>query len=103
EIGTCAGIENYSRHLSGRSSGERPACLFDYFPEDFLVVVDESHVSLPQIGGMFNGDRARKLTLVDYGFRLLRALDNRLLMFDEFLSLTPRAVFVSATAGQLAI
>lgn len=101
EIGTCAGIENYSRHLSGRESGERPACLFDYFPEDFLVVVDESHVSLPQIGGMFNGDRARKLTLVDYGFRLPSALDNRPLMFDEFLSLTPRAVFVSATPGEL--
>src|SRR3954468_15140669 len=101
EIGTCAGIENYSRHLSGRSAGERPACLFDYFPEDFLVVVDESHVTLPQIGGMFNGDRARKLTLVDYGFRLPSALDNRPLMFDEFLSLTPRAVFVSATPGEL--
>ena len=101
EIGTCAGIENYSRHLSGRVAGERPACLFDYFPEDFLVVVDESHVSLPQIGGMFNGDRARKLTLVDYGFRLPSALDNRPLMFDEFLSLTPRAVFVSATPGEL--
>jgi excinuclease ABC subunit B len=77
EIGTCAGIENYSRHLSGRAEGERPACLFDYFPEDFLVVVDESHVTLPQIGGMFNGDRARKLTLVEYGFRLPSALDNR--------------------------
>jgi excinuclease ABC subunit B len=101
EIGTCAGIENYSRHLSGREAGERPACLFDYFPEDFLVVVDESHVTLPQIGGMFNGDRARKLTLVDYGFRLPSALDNRPLMFDEFLSLTPRAVFVSATPGEL--
>ena len=101
EIGTCAGIENYSRHLSGRVAGERPACLFDYFPEDFLVVVDESHVSLPQIGGMFNGDRARKLTLVDYGFRLPSALDNRPLMFDEFLSLTPRAVFLSATPGDL--
>jgi excinuclease ABC subunit B len=101
EIGTCAGIENYSRHLSGRESGERPACLFDYFPDDFLVVVDESHVTLPQIGGMFNGDRARKLTLVDYGFRLPSALDNRPLMFDEFLALTPRAVFVSATPGEL--
>jgi excinuclease ABC subunit B len=101
EIGTCAGIENYSRHLAGREAGERPACLFDYFPEDFLVVVDESHVSLPQIGGMFNGDRARKLTLVEYGFRLPSALDNRPLMFDEFLALTPRAVFVSATPGEL--
>ncbi|HYC50772.1 MAG TPA: excinuclease ABC subunit UvrB [Gemmatimonadaceae bacterium] len=101
EIGTCAGIENYSRHLSGRAEGERPACLFDYFPEDFLVVVDESHVTLPQISGMFNGDRARKLTLVEYGFRLPSALDNRPLMFDEFLALTPRALFVSATPGDL--
>src|SRR5437764_221422 len=101
EIGTCAGIENYSRHLSGRSAGERPACLFDYFPEDFFVVVDVSHVTLPQVGGMFNGDRARKLTLVEYGFRLPSALDNRPLMFDEFLALTPRAVFVSATPSEL--
>ncbi|MBX6333585.1 MAG: excinuclease ABC subunit UvrB, partial [Gemmatimonadaceae bacterium] len=101
EIGTCAGIENYSRPLSGRKAGERPACLFDYFPEDFLVVVDESHVTLPQIGGMYNGDRARKLTLVEYGFRLPSALDNRPLTFDEFLSLTPRAIFVSATPGDL--
>src|SRR5262249_47499240 len=101
EVGPCAGIENYSRHLSGRKTGERPACLFDYFPADFLVVVDESHVSLPQIGGMFNGDRARKTTLVEYGFRLPSALDNRPLMFDEFLSLTPRAVFVSATPSDL--
>jgi excinuclease ABC subunit B len=101
EIGTCAGIENYSRHLSGRTSGERPACLFDYFPEDFLVVVDESHVTLPQIRGMYNGDRARKLTLVDYGFRLPSALDNRPLIFDEFLALTPRLLSVSATPGEL--
>jgi len=101
EIGTCAGIENYSRHLSNRLPGERPACLLDYFPEDYLVVVDESHVTLPQIGGMFNGDRARKLTLVEYGFRLPSALDNRPLMFDEFLSLTPRALFVTATPGEL--
>jgi excinuclease ABC subunit B len=101
EIGTCAGIENYSRHLSGRAAGERPACLFDYFPEDFLLFVDESHVTLPQVGGMFNGDRARKLTLVEYGFRLPSALDNRPLMFDEFLSLTPRAVSVSATPAEI--
>jgi excinuclease ABC subunit B len=101
EIGTCAGIENYSRHLSGRTAGERPACLFDYFPDDFLVVVDESHVTLPQIRGMYNGDRARKLTLVDYGFRLPSALDNRPLVFDEFLALTPRMVSVSATPGEL--
>jgi excinuclease ABC subunit B len=101
EIGTCAGIENYSRHLSGRLAGERPACLFDYFPEDFLVVVDESHATLPQVRGMYNGDRARKLTLVDYGFRLPSALDNRPLIFDEFLALTPRAVMVSATPAEL--
>jgi len=101
EIGTCAGIENYSRHLAGRDEGERPAVLFDYFPEDFIVIVDESHVTLPQIGGMFNGDRARKLTLVEYGFRLPSALDNRPLMFDEFLGLTPRAIFVSATPADL--
>jgi excinuclease ABC subunit B len=101
EIGTCAGIENYSRHLSGRAEGERPACLLDYFPDDFLVVVDESHVTLPQVAGMFNGDRARKLTLVEYGFRLPSALDNRPLMFDEFLALTPQALFVSATPGEL--
>jgi excinuclease ABC subunit B len=101
EIGTCAGIENYSRHLAGRAAGERPACLLDYFPDDLLVVVDESHVSLPQIGGMYNGDRARKLTLVEYGFRLPSALDNRPLQFDEFLALTPQAVMVSATPGAL--
>ena len=101
EVGTCAGIENYARHLSQRQVGERPAVLLDYFPEEFLVVVDESHVSLPQIGGMFNGDRARKLTLVEHGFRLPSALDNRPLMFDEFLTLTPRAIFVSATPAEL--
>jgi excinuclease ABC subunit B len=101
EIGTCAGIENYSRHLSGRAAGERPAVLLDYFPEDFLVVVDESHVTLPQIGGMFNGDRSRKLTLVEYGFRLPSALDNRPLMLDEFVALTPRMIAVSATPGDM--
>jgi excinuclease ABC subunit B len=101
EIGTCPGIENYSRILAGRKPGDRPACLFDYFPDDFLVVVDESHVTLSQIGGMFNGDRARKTTLVEYGFRLPSALDNRPLMFDEFLALAPRAVNVSATPGDL--
>jgi excinuclease ABC subunit B len=99
EVGTCAGIENYSRPLSGRRPGERPACLIDYFPADFLVVVDESHVSLPQIGGMYNGDRARKLTLVEYGFRLPSALDNRPLQFDEFMSLVPQMISVSATPG----
>jgi excinuclease ABC subunit B len=97
EIGTCSGIENYSRHIAGRAEGERPACLFDYFPEDFLVIVDESHVSVPQIGGMFNGDRARKLTLVEHGFRLPSALDNRPLKFEEWEHLVPKAVFVSAT------
>ena len=100
EIGTCSGIENYSRHIAGRDEGDRPACLYDYFPEDFLVVVDESHVTVPQIGGMYNGDRARKLTLVDHGFRLPSALDNRPLKFDEWESLVPRAVFVSATPGE---
>ncbi len=100
EVGTCAGIENYSRHLTGRREGERPACLFDYFPPDFLVVVDESHVTLPQIGGMFNGDRARKLTLVEYGFRLPSALDNRPLTFDEFMTLVPQMIAVSATPGE---
>ena len=101
EVGTCAGIENYSRHLTGRREGERPACLIDYFPPDFLVVVDESHVSLPQIGGMYNGDRARKLTLVEYGFRLPSALDNRPLQFDEFMSLVPQMINLSATPGDL--
>jgi excinuclease ABC subunit B len=99
EIGTCPGIENYSRHISGRAAGERPACLFDYFPADFLVIVDESHVSIPQIRGMFNGDRARKLTLVEHGFRLPSALDNRPLTFEEWESLVPEAIFVSATPG----
>ena len=101
EIGTCAGIENYSRHLSGRQEGDRPACLLDYFPDDFMVVVDESHVTLPQVRGMYNGDRARKLTLVDYGFRLPSALDNRPLVFDEFLGLVPRLIAVSATPGEI--
>jgi excinuclease ABC subunit B len=101
EVGTCAGIENYSRHLSNRLPGERPACLIDYFPPDYLVVVDESHVTLPQIGGMFNGDRARKLTLVEYGFRLPSALDNRPLHFDEFMALAPQMVNLSATPGDL--
>ena len=99
EIGTCPGIENYSRYTSMRAEGERPACLFDYFPEDFLLVVDESHVSVPQIGGMYNGDRARKLTLVEHGFRLPSALDNRPLKFEEWESLVNRAIYVSATPG----
>jgi excinuclease ABC subunit B len=100
EIGTCPGVENYSRHISGRAAGERPACLFDYFPEDFLLIIDESHVSVPQIRGMYNGDRARKLTLVEHGFRLPSALDNRPLTFDEWESLIERGVFVSATPAE---
>jgi excinuclease ABC subunit B len=103
EMGTCAGIENYSRHLSGRREGERPACLLDYFPADYLAILDESHVTLPQLGGMYEGDRSRKLTLVEHGFRLPSALDNRPLNFDEFMSLTPRLLFVSATPGDYEI
>jgi excinuclease ABC subunit B len=99
ELGTCPGIENYSLYTSHRKPGERPACLYDYFPEDFLLVVDESHVSLPQIGGMYNGDRSRKLTLVDHGFRLPSALDNRPLKFEEWESLVHQAIFISATPG----
>jgi excinuclease ABC subunit B len=99
EVGRCSGIENYSRHLTGRHPGERPAVLLDYFPDDFLCVIDESHQTLPQIGGMYEGDRTRKQTLVDYGFRLPSALDNRPLRFDEFMKLVPRLVFVSATPG----
>ncbi|HEY6108072.1 MAG TPA: excinuclease ABC subunit UvrB, partial [Gemmatimonadales bacterium] len=99
EVGRCAGIENYSRHLTARQPGERPAVLLDYFPGDFLCVIDESHQTLPQLGGMYEGDRSRKQTLVDYGFRLPSALDNRPLRFDEFMKLVPRMVFVSATPG----
>ncbi|HWP38823.1 MAG TPA: helicase-related protein, partial [Gemmatimonadales bacterium] len=101
EIGTCAGIENYSRHLSGRRAGERPACLLDYFPAEFLTIVDESHVTLPQVGGMYEGDRSRKQTLVEYGFRLPSALDNRPLNFREFMDVVPMMLFVSATPGDL--
>ena len=99
EFGVCPGIENYSRHIDGRQPGERPYTLFDYFPDDFLLVVDESHVSLPQIRGMYNGDRARKETLVNYGFRLPSALDNRPMRFEEFESVVHQAVYVSATPG----
>ncbi len=99
EIGTCPGVENYSRHLTGREEGDRPACLLDYFPEDYLVIVDESHATVPQVRGMYNGDRARKLTLVEHGFRLPSALDNRPLTFDEWASLVPVVMFVSATPG----
>ncbi len=101
EIGTCAGIENYSRHLTGRAPGERPACLLDYFPEDYLTIVDESHVTLPQVGAMYLGDRSRKLTLVEFGFRLPSALDNRPLNFDEFMELTPLMLCISATPGNI--
>jgi excinuclease ABC subunit B len=99
EIGTCPGIENYSRYTSMRAPGERPACLLDYFPDDLLLMVDESHVSVPQIRGMYNGDRSRKLTLLEHGFRLPSALDNRPLKFEEWESLIPQAIFLSATPG----
>ena len=99
EMGTCPGIENYSRYTSGRRPGERPACLLDYFPEDFLLIVDESHVTIPQIHGMHKGDRSRKLTLVDHGFRLQSAIDNRPLTFDEWRSVLNQVLFVSATPG----
>lgn len=99
EFGYCHGIENYSRHLSGRAQGEPPYTLIDYFPEDFLIVIDESHVTVPQIGGMYEGDRSRKQTLVDFGFRLPSALDNRPLRFNEFESRATQAVYVSATPG----
>ncbi len=99
ETGHCSGIENFSRHLTGRPAGSRPSCLIDYFPKDFLMVVDESHVTVPQIGGMSHGDRARKQTLVDHGFRLPSALDNRPMHFSEWEAAAPRVVFVSATPG----
>ena len=99
EVGRCAGIENYSRHFSGHAPGERPACLLDYFPPDYLCIMDESHQTMPQVGGMYEGDRSRKQTLVDYGFRLPSALDNRPLRMDEFMTLVPRTIFVSATPG----
>jgi excinuclease ABC subunit B len=97
EMGFCNGIENYSRHLTGRRAGERPFCLIDFFPKDFLLMVDESHATIPQIGGMYNGDRARKQTLVDFGFRLPSALDNRPQSFAEFEQITGQTLFVSAT------
>jgi excinuclease ABC subunit B len=99
EVGYCAGIENYSRYLSGRQAGEPPPCLFDYLPDNALLVIDESHVTIPQIGGMYRGDRSRKETLVQYGFRLPSALDNRPLRFDEWEGLAPQMIFVSATPG----
>ena len=100
ELGYCNGIENYTRHLDGRKTGEPPSCLLNYFPRDFLLFVDESHITIPQVGGMFKGDRSRKQTLVEYGFRLPSALDNRPLQFDEFTSLLNQVVYVSATPGR---
>ena len=100
ELGYCNGIENYTRHLDGRKPGEPPSCLLNYFPKDFLLFVDESHITVPQVGGMFKGDRSRKQTLVDYGFRLPSALDNRPLQFDEFTGLLNQVVYVSATPGR---
>ena len=100
EVGYCNGVENYSRHLTGRMPGEAPPCLFDYLPPDALLVVDESHVTVPQIGAMFKGDRSRKETLVNFGFRLPSALDNRPLRFEEWEGRAPRAIFVSATPGK---
>ena len=100
EMGFCSGIENYSRILDGRQPGERPYCLIDYFPKDFVCFIDESHQTVPQIGGMFEGDRSRKQTLVEYGFRLPSAMDNRPQRFEEFLSITPQLMFVSATPGE---
>jgi excinuclease ABC subunit B len=99
EVGYCTGIENYSRYLSGRQAGEPPPCLFDYLPDDALLIVDESHVTIPQLGGMYRGDRSRKETLVEYGFRLPSALDNRPLRFDEFEGVSPQTIYVSATPG----
>jgi excinuclease ABC subunit B len=99
EIGSCNGVENYSRHLALREAGETPSVLIDFFPKDFLLVIDESHVTIPQVRGMYNGDRSRKQTLVDYGFRLPSALDNRPLNFDEFLGKIHQAIYVSATPG----
>ncbi|RME32916.1 MAG: excinuclease ABC subunit UvrB [Gammaproteobacteria bacterium] len=99
EVGYCSGIENYSRYLSGRAPGEPPPCLFDYLPSNALLVVDESHVTVPQLGAMYRGDRSRKETLVEYGFRLPSALDNRPLKFEEFEALSPQTIFVSATPG----
>jgi excinuclease ABC subunit B len=99
ELGYCSGIENYSRYLSGRAEGEPPPCLFDYIPANALLIIDESHVTVPQLGGMYRGDRSRKETLVEYGFRLPSALDNRPLRFDEFERMSPQTIYVSATPG----
>ena len=99
QIGSCAGIENYSMHIDGRSPGSAPNCLLDYFPEDFLLVIDESHVTVPQIGAMYEGDMSRKRTLVDHGFRLPSAMDNRPLKWEEFLERIGQTVYLSATPG----
>src|SRR5204862_3437966 len=98
-MGSCSGIENYSRHLSGRPPGSMPYTIIDFFPKDFLTVIDESHATIPQIGGMYEGDRSRKTVLVEYGFRLPSALDNRPLNFAEFQSLQNQTIYVSATPG----
>lgn len=103
EMGFCQGIENYSRHLSSRDPGSRPSTLLDFFPDDFLTIIDESHATVPQVGGMYEGDKSRKTTLVDYGFRLPSALDNRPLKFDEFMGLTGQRVYVSATPARFEI
>ena len=99
EIGSCSGIENYSRHLSLRNKGETPSVLLDFFGDDYLMVIDESHVTIPQVRGMYNGDQSRKKTLVEYGFRLPSALDNRPLNFEEFQSKIKQVIYVSATPG----
>ncbi|MEM7385325.1 MAG: helicase-related protein, partial [Verrucomicrobiota bacterium] len=103
EMGFCQGIENYSRHLSGRKPGARPGTLLDFFPENFLTIIDESHATVPQIGGMFEGDKSRKTTLVDFGFRLPSALDNRPLQFHEFMEMTNQIIYVSATPARFEI
>src|SRR5690625_1539449 len=99
QMGYCNGIENYSRHIDGRAPGSAPHTLLDYFPDDFLLIVDESHVTIPQIGGMYEGDASRKRTLVEHGFRLRSAMDNRPLRFDEFRARVGQSVYMSATPG----
>lgn len=100
EMGYCPGIENYSRYLDGRKAGQRPFCLIDYFQDDFITFIDESHVTIPQIRAMYGGDHSRKSVLIDYGFRLPAASDNRPLTFDEFESITGQTVYVSATPSE---
>ena len=99
EMGFCSGIENYSRHLAGRPPGSRPYTLFDFFPKDYLLIIDESHATVPQIGGMYAGDKSRKTVLVEHGFRLPSALDNRPLNFEEFQGMQNQTIYVSATPG----